>query len=230
MKEQGSRIFHIRARGELACFTRPELKVERVSYEVMTPSAARGLLESILWKPAMEWRIHEIEVLAPIRWMSIRRNEVNSRASLGQKELVADEDRAQRNTVALRDVDYVVHASIALTARAGQGDNLRKFEAMFERRLAKGQHHVAPFFGCREFFAAVEPAHGWPPPIDQGVDRPLGWMFYDFDWTGFSSEHSHRESEAGSPLFFEARLTSGVLRVPSRDVVRGAVHPGGAAT
>lgn len=226
--EHASRVFQVRARGELACFTRPELKVERVSYEVMTPSAARGLLEAILWKPAMAWLIHDIEVLAPIRWMSIRRNEVNSRASSGQRPIVADEDRAQRNTVALRDVDYVIHASIALTQRAGEGDNLRKFESMFERRLAKGQHHMAPFFGCREFFAAVEPAHDYPTPIDQGVDRPLGWMFYDFDWTGFSSAGDHRKSEPGPPLFFEARLSSGVLRIPPVEAVRRLRSPEGA--
>jgi CRISPR-associated protein Cas5d len=127
-----SRHFRVRARGDIACFTRPEMKVERVSYEVMTPSAARGLLEAVLWKPAIEWRVHAIEVLAPIRWMSVRRNEVNGRASLDKKMIVADEDRAQRNTVALRDVDYVVHASFAMAARAGESDNVRKFEEMFE--------------------------------------------------------------------------------------------------
>jgi len=174
MTERESRTFRVRARGEMACFTRPEMKVERVSYEVMPPSAARGLLEAVLWKPAIEWRIHAIEVLAPIRWLSVRRNEVNSRASLEKEKIVADEDRAQRNTVALREVDYVVHASIALTPRAGDGDTMRKFEEMFERRLERGQHHSAPFFGCREFAAALHRADETPPPIDRGVDRPLG--------------------------------------------------------
>ena len=219
-----SRTFRVRARGDIACFTRPEMKVERVSYEVMTPSAARGLLESVLWKPAIEWRIHAIEVLSPIRWISVRRNEVNSRASLEKKMIVADEDRAQRNTVGLRDVDYVVQASFAMTPRAGEADNVRKFEEMFERRLEKGQHHSAPFFGCREFAAALEPATDVPPPIDPGVDRPLGWMFYDFDWSGFEGGGSHKESEAGTPLFFEARLKDGVLAVPPRVVVREAVR------
>lgn len=203
------------------------MKVERVSYEVMTPSAARGLLESVLWKPAIEWRIHKIEVLNPIRWMSIRRNEVNSRATPGRKMIIADEDRAQRNTVALRDVDYVLHASFAMTARAGESDNLRKFEEMFERRLEKGQHHSAPFLGCREFVATVEPANGTPPPIDREVNRPLGWMFYDYDWTSFDGKGGHQGSEPRVPLFFEARLRSGVLEVPDRTSVRsqgGGLH------
>ncbi len=225
MRDPESRRFQVRARGELACFTRPELKVERVSYEVMTPSAARGLLEAVLWKPAIEWRIQAIEVLTPVRWFSVRRNEVNSRASLGAGPIVVDEDRAQRNTVALRDVDYVVHATFVLTPRAGKDDSVRKFEEMFERRLSKGQHHAAPYFGCREFFAALEPAGEHPRPIDQGIDRPLGWMFYDFDWSGFERELDHKKSEARTPLFFDARLTNGVLHVPSREDVRAASHP-----
>jgi len=214
----------MRARGAIACFTRPEMKVERVSYEVMTPSAGRGLLEAVIWKPAIEWRVHAIEVLAPVRWISVRRNEVNSRASLEKKMIIVDEDRSQRNTVALRDVDYVLHASFALTHRAGESDNVRKFEEMFERRLEKGQHHSAPFLGCREFAAALEPANGTPPPVDSG-DRPLGWMFYDFDWSGFENHGSHKESEARVPLFFEARLTHGVLHVPARAAIRDASGP-----
>ncbi len=214
--ESESRIFRVRARGGIACFTRPEMKVERVSYEVMTPAASRGVLEAVLWKPAIEWRIHAIEVLAPIHWISFRRNEVNSRASLDKTRIVVDDDRAQRNTVALRDVDYVVHASFVLTPRAGDSDNIRKFEEMFERRLEKGQHHYSPFLGCREFAATLEPAADTPPPFGEGVDRPLGWMFFDFDWSGMEGHGSHKESEARAPLFFEARLTNGVLRVPPR--------------
>ena len=218
--ERDSRNFRVRARGEIACFTRPEMKVERVSYEVMTPAAARGLLEAVLWKPAIAWRIHAIEVLAAVRWISVRRNEVNSRASLEKRMILVDEDRAQRNTVALRDVDYVIHASFEMTPRAGDADNVRKFEEMFERRLEKGQHHSAPFLGCREFAAQLEPANGSLAPIDPLVDRPLGWMFFDFDWSGFDGRGGHRESEARTPLFFEARLTHGVLRVPARASLR----------
>lgn len=199
-----SRRFRIRIRGPLACFTRPEMKVERVSYEVMTPSAARGVLEAVLWKPAIRWRVHEIAVLAPIAWVSFRRNEVNDRAS-PRVDLFAIEDRrAQRNTVALRDVDYVVTASFAMTDRAGEGDGVRKFEEMFERRLEKGQHFHQPYLGCREFAADVSlPAESFSP-IDRDVDRPLGLVFFDFQY----------RPEGVRPLFFEARLTSGVLKVP----------------
>ncbi len=218
--ERESRNFRVRARGEIACFTRPEMKVERVSYEVMTPAAARGLLEAVLWKPAIAWRIHAIEVLAPVRWISVRRNEVNSRASLEKRMILVDEDRAQRNTVALRDVDYVIHTSFEMTPRAGDADNVRKFEEMFERRLEKGQHHSAPFLGCREFAAQLEPAIGSPAPIDPLVDRPLGWMFFDFDWSGFDGRGDHRQSEARTPLFFEARLKDGVVHVPRRESLR----------
>jgi CRISPR-associated protein Cas5d len=208
-----SRQFRVRARGPIACFTRPEMKVERVSYEVMTPSAARGLLEAILWKPAIRWRIHEIAVLAKIEWVSFRRNEVNDRASTKSLEFVADERRAQRNTVALRDVDYAVTASFELTEQAGPSENVRKFEEMFERRLAKGQCFQQPYLGCREFHADVEPAPEALRPMYSGVDRPLGLMFYDFDY--------ERGRPGGRPLFFEARLQDGVLRVPPlRDVHR----------
>jgi CRISPR-associated protein Cas5d len=224
--ERESRNFRVRARGGIACFTRPEMKVERVSYEVMTPAAARGVLEAVLWKPAIAWRIHAIEVLEPVRWISVRRNEVNSRASLEKRMILVDEDRAQRNTVALRDVDYVIHASFVMTARAGDADNVRKFEEMFERRLERGQHHSAPYLGCREFAAQLEPANGSPAPIDVGVDRPLGWMFFDFDWSGFDGSGSHRESEARAPLFFEARLTGGVVRVPPRESLRQSLSAG----
>ncbi|MCC6528488.1 MAG: type I-C CRISPR-associated protein Cas5 [Polyangiaceae bacterium] len=210
--------FRVRVRGELACFTRPEMKVERVSYEVMTPSAGRGILEAILWKPAIAWRIHAIEVLAPIRWTSFRRNEVQSRASERAGEIVADEDRTQRNTVALRDVDYVVQASFAMTPRAGAGDNVAKYVDMFLRRLQKGQHHHAPCLGCREFAAVVEPAPERTVTIDQ-ADRPLGWMFFDFDWPSFHGGEAPADGRV-RPLFFNARLKQGVLLVPDRDTVR----------
>lgn len=209
MKAAESRRFRVRARGPLACFTRPELKAERVSYEVMTPSAARGVLEAVLWKPAIRWHIHEIAVLTEVRWMSFRRNEVNSRATVGKFDYAADEDRAQRNTVALRDVDYVITASFTLVpGKTGPEDNIRKFEEMFERRLEKGQFFHAPYLGCREFAAKVEPApEGLRPPLQDGR-RPLGLMFYDFAFDG--------PGGAVRPLFFEAFLEDGVLHVPPR--------------
>lgn len=210
MKAQAGRVFRLRARGPVACFSRPEMKVERVSYEVMTPSAARGLLEAVLWKPAIRWQVHEITVLAPIAWTSFRRNEVKQRMSEGVTFFADDPDRrAQRNTVALRDVDYVVSASFHLTEKAGPEDSVRKFEEMFERRLEKGQTFQAPYLGCREFVAAVEPAPEQVRPIESEPDRSLGWMFYDFDYRG----------EETVPLFFEAHLERGRMKVPTLEQV-----------
>lgn len=204
-----SRAFSVRARGEIACFTRPEMKVERVSYEVMTPSAARGLLEAVLWKPEIAWHIASITVLAPIRWISFRRNEVNSRASAKGGPLIADEDRAQRNTVALRDVDYVITAGFELTTKAGADDTLSKYEHMFLRRLEKGQHHHQPYLGCREFAADVALATGDERPSSDATvgDRPLGLVFYDYDFS----------KSPPRPLFFDARLGGGVVLVPTRE-------------
>jgi CRISPR-associated protein Cas5d len=199
------------------------MKVERVSYEVMTASAARGVVEAILYKPAICWSIHRIEVLAPIRWLAFRRNEVNTRASDKVAHLVVDEDRAQRNTLALRDVDYVIHASFGLSAQAGPDETLLKFESMFERRLGKGQHFHQPYLGCREFAADVEPA---PAAVETSadptvsVDRPLGMVFYDWHWPS--------TGEAALPLFFAAHLKQGVVHVPPReDVLRenGVLSP-----
>lgn len=214
--------FRVRMSGEIACFTRPEMKVERVSYEVMTPSAARGALEAILWKPQIAWHIRSIEVLAPIRWLSFRRNEVQKVASPKADPIVVDEDRTQRHTVALRDVDYVVEAWFELTPRAGADDPVAKYVDMFRRRLEKGQRHHEPYLGCREFAARVERAPEVTAPVDQGVDRPLGWMFYDFDWPGFAGGEAPPNT-APRALFFEARLTDGVLHVPLREDVRRAM-------
>lgn len=216
MNDRQSQRLQVRVRGPLACFTRPEMKVERVSYEVMTPSAARGVLEAILWKPAIRYRIHEIAVQSDIRWISFRRNEVASRMSGRRRDYCADEDRAQRHTVALRDVDYVITASFSLTAQAGPEDNVRKFEEMFLRRLEKGQHFHAPYLGCREFAADVSPVDETVQPIQIGVDRPLGLMFFDFDYRG----------DGTRPLFFEARLRDGVVHVPTHEEV--LAHTGAA--
>ncbi len=207
-----SPIFEVRVRGPMACFTRPELKVERVSYPVMTPSAARGVLTAILWKPAIAWRIHRIRVLRPIETIEVRRNEVNSKAVAPAASvvlgggppplLIADQDRSQRNTVALRDVDYVIEASFALTDKAGPQDNLRKFVEIFERRLEKGQCFYQPYLGCREFAAEFLPAHDAPPPIQ--VSRSLGIVLWDIDF----------QPEGNRPIFFRAKLENGVLEVP----------------
>jgi len=201
-----------RAFGPLACFTRPELKVERVSYPVMTPSAARGLLEAVLWKPAILWHIDRIRVLRPIRFVSFRRNEVNTRASPPAWAVVenggavrpyfAEDDRAQRNTMALRDVDYLIEAYLTMTDRAGPDDNMTKFVDMFRRRVARGQHFHQPYFGCREFVAHVIPADDSPAPIEES--RDLGIMLWDIAYG----------PKANRPVFFAASLEGGVLKVP----------------
>ena len=212
MERMRSPTLRVRAFGPLACFTRPELKVERVSYPVMTPSAARGILEAVCWKPAIQWHVERIRVLAPIRFIAFRRNEVNTKAARPARALVeqggpapmyfADEDRAQRNTVALRDVDYVIEAHFTLTGRADQRDNVPKFLDIFNRRVAKGQHYHQPYFGCREFAANIIPADDAPAPIDD--TRDLGIMLWDIEYT----------PKRNRPIFFHAQLEGGVLEVP----------------
>jgi len=198
----------------MACFTRPEFSTERLSYELMTPSAARGVLEAVLWKPAIRWVVTSIALLSPVRWIEFRRNEVNSRvstqkalsASRGRNllpEFFADEDRAQRNTLALRAVDYGIAARLHLTARAGEEDSLEKFRAMFVRRMEKGQQHYQPYLGCREFPATVEFWDGTPAPL-AGESRELGWMLHDID---FGPQNQAR--------FFPARLEHGVMHIPT---------------
>jgi CRISPR-associated protein Cas5d len=206
-----SRQYSVRLRGELACFARPELKTERVSYSIPTPSALRGIFEAILWKPAIRWCVDEIDLLRPIRYLQFRRNEVNGRASdrvanttrkTGDAwNYYADEDRAQRNTIALRDVDYAVTAHMEFTARRGTEDSVRKFEEMFERRMEKGQYVTPPVFGCREFPAIVEPYRGDPPPLNHKED--FGWMLHDIR---FGAENT--------PVFFHAVMEGGRLAVP----------------
>ncbi len=205
--------YRVRVRGELACFTRPELKAERVSYEIITPSAARGVLEAILWKPAIFWHIRRIYLLAKPRFIQLKRNEVTSRASVANAlkamrggpppDYFADEDRDQRNTVALRDVDYAVEAQFRMTSLQGPEDNPRKFDDMFRRRLEKGQFHYQPYLGCREFPAVVEPYTGTPIPLEEET-RDLGYMLHDIRFKPGGNE----------PVFFHAQLVRGVIDVP----------------
>lgn len=200
--------------GDYACFTRPEMKVERVSYDVMTPSAARGILEAIHWKPAIRWIIDSIHVLRPIRFQTIRRNEIGSKiparnvkaamssGDLAGLHLLVDDDRQQRATVALRDVAYVIEAHFALTDRAEADDTTAKHHAMFIRRAERGQCFHRPCLGVREFAADFELADAIPestlPPEDR--DRDLGWMLHDIDY-----------ANGMTPQFFRARLEAGVL-------------------
>ena len=199
--------------GEYACFTRPDMKVERVSYPVMTPSAARGALEAIFWKPEVEWRVDEIHVLRQIAYASILRNEINDRQSHRAARrwakngggYDASANRAQRHTLALRDVAYVVHAQLIL--RDGVRSHIAKYRDQFRRRVASGRCFSTPYLGCREFSAAFAE----PDPDDTPIrrDQELGLMLLDID---YDQDGSGR----GTPRFFRAELDGGVLRVPDR--------------
>lgn len=199
----------VRVWGDLACFTRPELKVERVSYPVMTPSVARGILEAIFWKPEFSWKVIDIQVLAPVRWLSFRRNEVKSIkplasvrdwATSGIGSYVAEEDRDQRHTLALRDVAYLINAEPMPHSQTL--DDSAKYRDQFRRRVDRGQCYSQPFLGCREFSASFGLAAENEQPIDW--DEDLGLMFWGFDYG---------KQPAGS-LWFEAAVDSGILRVP----------------
>lgn len=222
----------VRVRAPLACFTRPELKAERFSYPVMTPSAARGVLEAILWKPAMRWRVERIKVLAPIAYNSFRRNEVGNVAVAPARAVVtnggeyaslyADESRQQRNTVALAKVDYVIEARIELTDRAGDGDTKSKFIAMFQRRVENGQAFHQPYLGMREMTCDFMPVDdGTPAPLP--ISQDLGLMLWDIDYRPAAgktkSSLSWRDGDRivkgnARPIFFPAELVNGVMEVP----------------
>ena len=207
--------------GDFACFTRPEMKVERVSYDVITPSAARAVFQAVLWKPAIAWRVRRIEVLKPIRWISLRRNEVASvvstrnveaamKSGTGDLGLFIEEDRQQRAGLFLRDVAYRIHADLELVnPGTGPTEVPKKYEEMFERRAGKGQCVNQPYLGCREFAAGFRLVSGpddGPPPIDES--RDLGFMLYDMDFANPADP---------TPRFFRARLENGVVNVPAWD-------------
>ena len=201
--------------GDYACFTRPDMKVERVTYPVMTPSAARGALEAIFWKPQVVWRVEEIHVLRPIKYASILRNEINNRQSdrtarswaKGGGGYDAAASREQRHTLALRDVAYVVRAQ--LTLQEGVGDNIAKYRDQFRRRVATGRCFATPYLGCREFSASFGEPVPDTRPINHSED--LGLMLLDI-------EYGLDDSGRGTPQFFHARLDRGVLHVPDRFV------------
>ncbi|HNR93782.1 MAG TPA: type I-C CRISPR-associated protein Cas5c [Kiritimatiellia bacterium] len=215
-----SNPFRLKVSGENACFTRPEMKVERVSYEVMTPSAARGILEAILWKPAIKWNILQIDVLNPIKWESVRRNEVGAVISArniqtamnsgsGDLGLYVEDQRQQRAGLFLRDVAYVIHAEFEMTEQAGTEDSVTKFEQMFIRRASAGQCFHRPYFGCREFPVAFEfiPKEADPLPTI-GTTKDLGWMLYDMDYSG----------EEPMPQFFHAQMENGSINLRNAEV------------
>lgn len=206
--------------GDYACFTRPEMKTERVSYDVMTPSAARGLLESIYWHPGLRWVIDRIHVCRPIRFTNIRRNEVKDVVNArrvktvmekgeGELYLAATDSIQQRAAMVLRDVRYVIDAHFEMTERAADSDNPGKFQDIVKRRLERGQCYSMPYLGTREFPAHFRRCVELPPcPEELEGIHELGWMLLDMDYSDASDI---------TPRFFRARLVDGVLEVPSAE-------------
>lgn len=228
-KQYFDKEYCLRIRGDFACFTRPEMKVERVSYDVITPSAARAIFQAIFWKPAIEWEITRIEVLAPIKRYSILRNEVGALMNPKSDGINAAESRRQRSSYILRDVDYRISAKMKFipigdrseacqkhyrevyTEEERRADNPAKYQAMFERRAKAGQCFTMPYLGCREFTCSFEyvdlEEELLPAPIDE--TRDLGYMLYDLDF--------QQNPQCPPPMFFHATLEHGVVCVPSRD-------------
>lgn len=225
--------FCLEISGPYACFTRPEMKVERVSYDVITPSAARAIFEAVLWKPAIRWRITQIEVLSPIRWISIRRNEVASIMRQSSGGITIEDDRQQRAALILTDVRYRVHATFDLIKHdvrpavrqpvpdwladseeqgeliqvdVGKDETEGKYAAMFERRAKRGQCFHRPYLGCREFacdFELIVNDQPYKSPIEE--TRDLGWMIYDMDFNN---------AESPRPMFYRPELKAGIIAIP----------------
>jgi CRISPR-associated protein Cas5d len=230
------RGFCLEVSGPYACFTRLEMKVERVSYDVITPSAARAIFDAILWKPAIFWQVRRIEVLAPIKWVSVRRNEVGKVASARVHAIYVEDERQQRAGLFLRDVKYRLHAEFVFIPPDQRGrifnpvpeylvdsdeaaelrkpdvrvdETEAKYAAMFERRARKGQCFNQPYLGCREFSTAFRLVDSQASPATPIAEtRDLGWMLYDLDYTTPADP---------KPLFFRAKLENGVINVPDRD-------------
>lgn len=201
--------------GDYACFTRPEMKAERVSYDVITPSAARGILEAIHWKPAIRWVIDRIQVLNEIRFDNLRRNEVGSKIpvrnieqAMKGKEVtlcqVASEDRQQRATLMLRNVAYIIEAHFEIAEPGGEDSNPAKHYNIFLRRAREGQCFHRPYLGCREFPAYFELLEDeLPSSFYHGQEQDLGWMLLDIDYR-----------DNITPRFFRANMRDGVIEVP----------------
>lgn len=217
-----SNAFRLKVWGRNACFTRPEMKVERVSYDVMTPSSARGILEAILWKPAIRWKVTQIDVLNPVKWESVRRNEVGAVMSPRSGCLYVDDPktRQQRAGLFLRDVAYIIYAYFELTDKAGDEDTVVKFTEMFLRRAEKGQCFHRPYLGCREFAAEFEVfTNGKPLPEPIPETRDLGWMLYDVCHDNVSDNGSqHFCSDNCHPSFFRASLNNGRMKIDEKEV------------
>lgn len=207
--------------GDHALFTRPEMKVERVSYDIPTPSAARGMLEAVYYHPGLSWKIDRIHILNPIRFTNLRRNEVDAKIlasdlrSVAQGSdrklyLAASDHIQQRAAMMLKDVHYVIEAHFDMADRAAPSDNPGKFQDIIKRRLRRGQAFAQPYLGCREctaYFGLWE--NGEIPTIQES--RDLGWMLYDMDYS---------RPDDITPMFFRAQMVNGVVDVSNCEVVR----------
>lgn len=231
------RGFCLEVAGEFACFTRPEMKVERVSYDVITPSSARAIFSAIMWKPAIRWHITKIEVMNPIRWASIRRNEVASVASPRSDGIFIEGSRQQRAGLILRDVRYRLYAEFEFIpvekrasvlnpapewltdgeevamyrdAEARPDEKEAKYAAMFERRAIKGQCFTQPYLGCREFSCSFQLIKHPEKEPDQPIQesRELGWMLYDLDYS---------DPNDIKPMFYRPIMNNGMIRVPNEN-------------
>ncbi len=218
-----NRIVKVKVKGDFACFTRPDLKVERMTYPCMTPSAARGILDSILWKPEFQWYVRRITVLNPIRFATIKRNEINSKQ--GQNPIVIEEKRAQRNSVILRNVSYIIEASIYQKERTDRNKPEKYIgrkgidsdnDGMFVRRVKKGQCWRRPYLGVREFSADFLEVDGTEQPIQETI--PIGSMLFDIFYD---------EKRKPEPLFFyDVAIRNGVLNceVPENEKMMQSSH------
>jgi len=212
--------FKVQIWGNRACFSRPELKVERVSYDVITPSAVRGILEAVFWKPAIRYVIDEIAVCSPIKFENIRRNEVAFKANNNTPK-AAGEGRVQRASMILKDVCYLVTAHFEMTDNAGAEDNESKYAEMIHRRYEKGQCFHMPYLGTREFpsnLRIISPGETLPSPIEE--TRTLGLMLYDMEYITETDKHGDKIVKAFKPTYFMAEMTSGVIDLRNIEVLR----------
>lgn len=216
-------MIRVEVKGEFACFSRPEFKAERVSYDVITPSAARGLLESVFWHPGMRYIVDKIYLLSEISFANIKRNEVASKVSAsnvqkvinsgkGELYLATPLDIQQRATMLLKDVHYIIEAHFNMTEKANATDNTGKFQEMLKRRLRKGQNYHQPYLGCREFPAQVSLFEGDMNTLNLAYadeDKDLGFMLYDMDYS---------DKDNIIPMFFRAILKNGVIDLTDCEV------------
>lgn len=218
-------MIRVEVKGDFACFSRPEFKAERVSYDIITPSAARGILEAIFWHPGMKFLINKIFVLSEIAFTNIKRNELASKVSAsnvqkvingnnGPLYLATSQDIQQRASMLLKNVHYIIEAHFDMTEKANASDNPGKFQEMIKRRLRKGQNYYQPYLGCREFPAEVSLFEGDINSLSLAYaneERDLGFMLYDMDYS---------DKENITPMFFRAILKNGILDLTDCEVHR----------